>query len=166
MNKQNDITEYDLDNSYLDVDVEINVVYQYAMEARRDSIKTALLINSGAVIALLAFFGSLTSTCYSNVIGKLTVPLLCYIIGVIFASLSYIRLLCANEYRYRTKLRFNSLISNHNLSNTDAIREKDLQEYLANEKEHTKKFEKFRNISQLFFILGCIVAFFIFVFNF
>ena len=96
-------------------DVSAAAMWEAAFNLGKDAIKISLLINSGAVIALLAFYGSIITSQniaekWDTVIQALPQSMFKYTIGVLMASLCICIAHFAQIFYYRAQYRQNELL--------------------------------------------------------
>lgn len=137
-------------------EVSIDTIYTFAMEAERDSIKTVLLINSGATIAILAFLGALANSKFSSNIGVFSISLALFTCGVISAGFAYQNSLLVNIYRFNTTQRINVITKQNNISIQEALDKKEISSIRTGEEDNVKKLDKYRGASYVLFVLGSI----------
>lgn len=147
-------------------DVSIDTIYQVAVEYERESIKTALIINAGSAIALLALSGAFANTQFSYVVGQLAYVMLINATGIILAGLAYVNSAACHSIRYNNTHYVNVQKSFLFRKTPEIINDPKMTENRNNEKNMMAKNDKLRGLSYLCFILGCIVSFFIVVCNF
>ena len=87
--------------AYYDAQAKFKIeMFKSVIDAGKEALNAALLINGGAVVAFLGFLGSMLSKSGSESLGlKLTIPLLSFSSGVLFSALSFgMRYLCQFFY--------------------------------------------------------------------
>ncbi len=135
-------------------DVSIDKVWDAAFNLGKDAIKIALLINSGAVIALLAFFGSVITstgelTLWDTVKEHLLAVMYICALGVIMAAFSLCAAYFSQIYYYKAKYRENELYSRYEFHKFDnPFKEK-----------YYSKFTKIGDIIRLISLSLCIASY-------
>ena len=122
-------------------DVSIDAMFSATIEYARDAIKTSLLINAGAAIAILAFMGNALGkeipSEWESAVSGLSLSLIGYTVGVLIAGISYGIAHLSQGYYLRAQ--YNNIIILREQSN-DPMREYNYYE------ENQKKGDLWRNI--------------------
>ncbi len=152
-------------NKQQNPEVNIDTIYHFSIETERDSIKTALIINSGSAIALMAFAGALVNCRYSYIISQLSWVILINVLGVWFAGRAYIYSHTVHIMKFN-QTRYIGTQKARNRKIEDIVEDIEVSTRKNKLSTGVVKIDKYRGISYFCFLLGCIVAFCIFALNF